>query len=411
MEETGGFRQQSSPDAPAGRRMRTGEFVPMVALLMALSALATDAMLPALPGIGQDLGAASRNDVQLVVTVFFLGVGLGPLLFGPLSDSIGRRRAIVAGLTLFMTGCVISVFAPSFEVMLLGRALQGVGAAGPRIVATALARDQYEGRLMARIMSLVMAVFILVPMIAPAIGQGILLIADWRWIFIALFGVAGVSGTWLLLRQPETLKPEHRLPFSPGVILRSAATVLKIRRTVWYTMALGFAFSPFVAYLSTAQQIFQDAYGVGTLFPVYFGGVAVSIGLAALVNSHLVMRYGMRPLVVAATLLVTAVSLVAFAGAVAFDGLLPLGLFVASLLLIFGGVGLLFGNLNALAMQPLGHVAGIGAAVIALISALVSVPLGGLIGYGFDGTLYGLFGSFTLAGGATFAAVTMARRN
>ena len=405
-----GVRREVSAGPVVRPLLRTGEAVPLVALMMALSALSTDAMLPALPEIGSDLGVAERNDVQLVITALFLGIGFGPLLFGPLSDSIGRRRAICAGLALFMVGCVVSIVAPNFETMLVGRVLQGFGAAGPRVVSMALVRDQYEGRLMARIMSFVMAVFITVPMLAPAMGQGILLIADWRSIFAALFIVAGIAGLWLVLRQPETLPADRRLPFSPGAIARSTVEVLKTRKALGYTLATGFSFSPFIAYLSTAQQIFQDAYGVGLLFPIYFGGLAFSFGVAALVNGHLVMRYSMHRLSTLATIVVTVVSLTSWAAAFAFDGLLPLWMFIVTLLLVFGGVGLLFGNLNALALQSLGHIAGVGSAVIVLISTLISVPLGGLIGYSFDGTLYTLLGSFALSGAATFTAIRWATR-
>ncbi len=388
--------------------LRTGEFVSLVALLMALVALSIDAMLPALPAIGSDLGTARRNDVQLVVTALFLGLGFGQLLFGPLSDCIGRKPATCAGLAVFMAGCVVSIFAPSFESMLAGRVLQGIGVAAPRIVSVALVRDQYEGRPMARIMSFVMAVFIAVPALAPALGQGILWIADWRFIFVTLFATAAVAGIWLMLRQPETLPAERRMRFSLRTFGRSAAEVLKSRQAMGCTLALGFAFSPFVAYLSSAQQIFQDTYGVGSLFPAYFGGLALAFGGAALVNGHLVMRYGMRRLSSIAACALTLVSLVSWAGAFAFDGLLPLWMFVVSLMLAFAAVGLLFGNLNSLAMMPLGHVAGVGAALVALVSTLISVPFGGLIGYGYDGTLYALLGSFALSGAATFVAIRWA---
>lgn len=185
--------------------LRTVEFVPLVALLMSLVALAIDAMLPALPMIGRDLGVQRPNDVQFVITSLFLGLALGQVLFGPLSDRIGRKPAIYAGLTLFMAGCVVSIFASSFEAMIAGRVLQGVGAAGPRIVTMALVRDQFSGRQMARLMSFVMAVFILVPALAPLLGQGILLLGSWRTIFTTFFAVAAVAFAWITLRQPETL--------------------------------------------------------------------------------------------------------------------------------------------------------------------------------------------------------------
>ena len=384
------------------------EFIPLIALLMSLVALSIDAMLPALPTIGSDLGAAQRNDAQLVVTPLFLGLAFGQLLYGPLSDCIGRKPAICAGLAMFMAGCIVSILAPTFETMLAGRVLQGIGVAAPRVVTMALVRDQYEGRRMARIMSFAMAVFIIVPAIAPALGQAILWIADWRAIFVTFFGIAAVACAWLVIRQPETLPAAQRLEFSPRAIARSAREVLGTRTAMGYTFAAGFAFSPFVAYLSTAQQIFQDAYGVGTLFPIYFGGLALAFGVAALVNGHLVMRHGMRRLSSTAALCIAFVSLGSWAGAFAFDGLPPLWMFVASLMLIFAAVALLFGNLNSLAMQPLGHVAGVGAALISSIATLVSVPLGGFIGHSFDGTVYALLGSFALFGVGTFAAIQWA---
>ena len=377
---------------------------------MSLVALSIDAMLPALPAIGRDLGAAQRNDAQLIVTALFLGLGFGQLLYGPLSDCIGRKPAICAGLAVFMAGCIVSILAPTFETMLAGRVLQGLGAAAPRVVTMALVRDQYEGRRMARIMSFAMAVFIIVPAIAPALGQGILWIADWRAIFVTFFAIAAVACAWLVIRQPETLPPLRRLRFSPHAIGRSAVTVLTNRAAMGYTLAVGCAFSPFVAYLSTAQQIFQDAYGVGALFPLYFGGLALAFGAAALVNGHLVMRYGMLRLSSAAAIVVAFVSFVSWAGTFAFDGVLPLWLFVASLTLIFAAVALLFGNLNSLAMQPLGDVAGVGAALVASLATLVSVPFGALVAYSFDGTLYALLGSFALFGAGTFTALQWAAR-
>jgi len=386
------------------------EFIPLIALLMSLVALSIDAMLPALPAIGSDLAAAQRNDAQLVVTSLFLGLGFGQLLFGPLSDCIGRKPAICAGLAMFMAGCIVSVFAPTFESMLAGRVLQGVGVAAPRVVTMALVRDQYEGRLMARIMSFAMAVFILVPAIAPALGQGIMWIADWRAIFVTFFAIAVIAFAWLAIRQPETLPATRRIPFSPRALGRSALKVLSNRAAMGYTVAAGFSFSPFIAYLSTAQQIFQDAYGVGALFPLYFGGLALAFGAASLVNGHLVMRFGMRRLSSVAALGVALVSFVSWAGAFVFDGVPPLWMFIASLLLIFAAVALLFGNLNSLAMQPLGDVAGVGAALVACLATLVSVPLGGFIGLRFDGTLYALLASFALFGVGTFLAVRWASR-
>ena len=389
---------------PAAPALRAAEFVPLAALLMSLVALSIDVMLPALPAIGSDLGAARPNDVQYVVTAVFLGLGVGQVFFGPLSDRIGRKPAIYAGLATFMAGCLVSIYAPTFEAMIAGRILQGIGVAGPRIVTVALVRDQYEGRPMARIMSFAMAVFILVPAIAPALGQGVLLLSGWRAIFATIFVFAAVAFVWLAVRQPETLPAARRLPFSPRAFGRAVREVLGIRPALGYTVAAGFAFAPFIAYLSSAQQIFQDAYGVGRLFPVYFGALALAIGGAAIVNGRLVMRYGMRRLSNGASGAIGLVSAVAWAGLFAFDGLPPLWLFLAYFLIVFLCVGLLFGNLNALAMEPLGHIAGVGAAVVASLATLISVPLGGFIGLNFDGALYAQVGSFAVFGFAMLAA-------
>ena len=395
--------------AGSGRALRPAEFVSLVALLMSLVALATDTMLPALPAIGRDLGVSHPNDVQFVVTSLFLGLGLGQIIFGPLSDRTGRKPAIYAGLAVFMAGCLVSIFAPTFEAMLAGRVLQGLGVAGPRIVIMALIRDLYAGPRMARLMSFVMAVFILVPAVAPALGQGILWLSGWRTIFSTFFATAAFAFAWLALRQPETLPAARRRPFSPRAIGRAVREILGIRAAVGYTLATGFAFSPFVAYLSSAQQIFQEAYRVGALFPLYFGVLALAIGVASLVNGRLVMKYGMRRLSNAAAGCITLVSLLAWAGAFAFGGLPPLWLFMTWLMAVFVCVGLIFGNLNALAMEPLGHVAGVGAAVVASLSTLISVPLGALIGQSFDGTMYVLAGAFAVFGAGMLAAMRWAK--
>ena len=370
---------------------------------MSLVALSIDAMLPALSVIGRDLGVLRRNDTQFVITSVFLGLGLGQMLFGPLSDRIGRRAAMHTGLLIFLAGCLVSIFAPTFDAMLAGRALQGVGAAAPRVVTVAMVRDQYGGRGMARLMSFAMAVFILVPTIAPALGQGVLLLGGWRAIFVTIFAIGAIALTWFSLRQPETLPVAHRRPFSAREIGRGVLEVLRTRSSLGYTLATGCIFAPFLAYLSSAQQIFQDAYRTGVLFPLWFGVLALAFGVASLVNGRLVMKHGMRRLSKAATVSVTLVSVGAWALALAFDGLPPFWLFMAYMLVVFFCIGLVFGNLNALAMQPLGHIAGVGAAVVASLSTFIGVPLGTLVGQSFDGTL-----NTQIAAYAVFAAGSLA---
>ncbi|MDE0114527.1 MAG: MFS transporter [Albidovulum sp.] len=309
--------------------LRPGQFVSLVSLLMALVAFAIDAVLPALPAIGHDLGVQRENSLQYIILALFLGLSLGQITFGPISDSIGRKPAVYAGLLLFMCGCLISIAAPNFETMVASRVLQGIGIAGPHTVTVALVRDQYEGRRMARLMSFAMAVFILVPTIAPAIGQAILWIGGWRSIFGAFLVASSIAFTWFAIRQPETLPVGRRSPISFQVIGRNVLEVVTTRAAFGFILAAGCVNAPFVAYLSSAQQIFQEAYKTGALFPVYFGSLALAIGCASLVNGRLVMKFGMRPLAGAAAAGVSLVSIVALIPADAFNGLPPLWLFMA----------------------------------------------------------------------------------
>ncbi len=388
---------------------RTGpgfaEFVTLTAMMISLVALSIDAMLPALREIGDDLGARGANEPQLVVTALFIGLAIAQMVFGPLSDSIGRKRSIYIGMALFIAGCLMSIFATSFAVMLAGRLLQGIGAAGPRTVMVAVVRDQYEGRAMARIMSLVMAVFILVPAIAPALGQGILMIGHWRAIFGLFLVLAVVSLAWFTLRQPETLPPARRAPLSVRGIALAIREVCVNRVALGYTLAAGFVFGAFVGYLTAAQQIFQEQYGVAERFPLYFAALALAIGGASYVNSRLVMRFGMRPLSWMALLVMSGLSIGFFAIAALAAGDPPLWWLMLYCLAAFFCLGLLFGNFNALAMEPMGHIAGVAAAVIGSITTVISVALGTAIAQAYDGTVLPLVGGFAVLGIA--ATVTM----
>ncbi len=381
------------------------EFVTLTALMISLVALSIDAMLPALREIGDDLGAVRANEPQLVITALFVGLAIAQMIFGPLSDSIGRKPTIYIGMAVFIVGCLMSIFATSFAVMLAGRFLQGIGAAGPRTVMVALVRDQYEGRAMARIMSLVMAVFILVPAVAPALGQGVLWIAHWRAIFVLFLVLALVALFWFTLRQPETLPPERRAPLSARSIGSAIREVCLHRVAFGYTMAAGLIFGAFVGYLTTSQQIFQEQYGVAERFPLYFAVLSLSIGGASYVNARLVMRYGMRPLSWAALLAMSGLSIGFFVIAVILSGNPPLWALMAYWLAAFFCLGLLFGNFNALAMEPMGHIAGVAAAVIGSITTVISVALGTAIAQAYDGTVLPLVGGFAALGVA--ATVTM----
>lgn len=358
-----------------------------MATMMSLVALSIDTMLPALGEIGRDLRVVRPNDVQLVVSLIFLGMALGQLAYGPLADSFGRKPALLAGLGLYVAGCLLSLSSRTFSVMLAGRLMQGLGVAGPRIVSVALIRDQYEGRRMARVMSFVMAIFIIVPIVAPAIGQGILLIASWRAIFGVFLVTATAASLWFSLRQPETLSPDQRVPFTLARVLNGFREVLTTRVALGYTVTAGLVFGAFIGYLSTAQQVFQQQYGLGRLFPVYFAVLSMALGGASLLNARLVMRFGMKPLARWALKAIAGLSFVFFWIAHSASGQPPLWALVIYLLAVFFCEGTLYGNMNALAMEPLGHIAGIGAAVVGSLSLLISIAVGSVIGQNYNGTI------------------------
>jgi DHA1 family bicyclomycin/chloramphenicol resistance-like MFS transporter len=364
-----------------------GEFVILVSLMTSLAALAIDIMLPALPQIGSDLGVRNVNDRQLVVSVLFLGMAVGQLFFGPLSDKTGRKPALYAGYTLFFAGALLSVFATNFTIMLLGRLLQGIGISSPRAVTMALVRDRYSGRAMAQVMSFVMTVFILVPVLAPAFGQAVLIFWGWRAIFLSLMLIAILTIIWFGLRMPETLAQERRSSFSLQQIISAIRTILKIRVAFGYTIAAGLIHGIFLGYLNSTQQIFQEQYALGAAFPLYFGVISLSLGLASFTNARAVMRFGMRFLVGRSLYFIFGLSLFALGGAWITSGSPSLWILMTYLMMTFFCIGILFGNMNALAMEPLGQIAGIGAAVVGSLSTLISMVLGTMIGRSYNGTI------------------------
>jgi DHA1 family bicyclomycin/chloramphenicol resistance-like MFS transporter len=385
----------------ANRPIGLGEFVALMATLTALAALSIDMVLPALPAIGASLGVERPNDNQLVVSLLFLGFGVGQLFYGPLSDAVGRKPAAFAGLILFSAGCVLALTSRSFPMMLAGRFLQGIGVAGPRTITLALVRDRFEGREMARVMSLITVVFILVPVVAPAIGQMVIELSGWRAIF-GVYMVTGLIATiWFAVRQEETLPKERRIPLALSRMVAAAREVVGQRQSIGYTVAGGLIFGAMLGYLTSAQQILQQEYALGPRFPIFFAVVAISIGAASLANASLVLRYGMRPLANWSLRGIFLVSIVFAAIAGMWSGQPPLWGLMAYLMSSFFGIGLLFGNLNALAMQPLGHIAGTGAAFVGATSMLISLVLGTWIGQSYDGTVLPLvIGFAALSAGA-----------
>lgn len=393
------------------KKISLTEFVSLMALMISLVALSIDAMLPALSQIGEEFAVESKNDNQLVISFLFLGLAVGQVIYGPVSDSFGRKAPIYAGLSLFFIGCILSFSAENQTTMLFGRFLQGLGAAGPRIVTVALIRDQYEGRAMARIMSLIMTVFIIVPALAPAIGQGILWVAHWRAIFAFLLLLSATAFIWFGIRQPETLQPHLRKPLSLRRIFAAIRTDCLNRTTLGYTTGAGLIFGAFIGYLNSSQQIFQELYGLGDKFAFYFSALALALGAASYSNAKLVERFGMRLLSLRALKVQCATSALFCVAALMSDGILPLWALMLWALIAFFCMGILFGNFNALAMEPLGHIAGVGAAFIGTITSFISLTIGTMIGQSYNGTLLPLIGGFTCLGLASLLLMSWAEHN
>jgi DHA1 family bicyclomycin/chloramphenicol resistance-like MFS transporter len=360
--------------------------------------LSIDSLLPAFPALAKDLAVTSANDIQLVVSAMFLGMAIGQLVGGPVSDSVGRRPVFVAGLLIYMAGTIIGGFSDSFGMMLGARVLQGIGASVPLVVMFALVRDLYEGAPMARVMSFIGTVFILVPMLAPLAGQGILLLSGWRMIFAFYFVLAIMAALWFIMRQPETLPLEKRAPLSITGIVAAMGEVLRHPVALGYTLTGGLLFGTFLGYLSSAQQIFQDAYQAGIYFVLLFSTLAASIGAALLVNGTLVEKFGMQRMMYFGLGGLASAALVFLPIAVLFAGVPPLWMTMAYLLGSFFCVGILFGNMNSLAMEPLGHIAGVGAAIVGFAQTAIGLPVGTLVGRAYDGTLLPLVTGFAVCG-------------
>ena len=390
--------------------IRLGEFVSLMAALTALVALSIDMLLPALPAIGSALEVERANDNQLVIGMLFLGFGVGQLFYGPLSDSTGRKPAVHLGLSLYLIGCVLALLSQNLSLMLAGRLLQGLGAAGPRTITIALVRDKFNGRSMARVLSIIMAIFVLVPIVAPTLGQVVLNIASWRAIFGFYMTMAVVVGIWFGLRQEETLLEDRRMPFTLARVIGAVREVVSTPLALGYTLAAGCVFGALLGYLNSAQQILQQQYGLGARFPLYFGVLAVSVGGASFLNATLVMRYGMRLLSIWSLWTVWALSVVFLGTAFIFGGHPPLWALMSYLMLSFFGIGLTFSNLNALAMDPLGHIAGTGAAVVGALATLLSLVFGTAIGQSYNGTVLPLVAGFTIVSALALVAMRWAAR-
>jgi MFS transporter, DHA1 family, multidrug resistance protein len=361
------------------------EFVIVIATIMSLNPLAMDMMLPALPNIGSTFHIEVANRLQMVLSAFLIGFGVGQFAIGPLSDSFGRRPVLIGGMVLYSLASVLAIAAPSFETLLLARVLEGLGTAATRVIATSIVRDCYAGRRMASVVSLAMMVFIAVPVIAPSFGQAIMAVTQWRGIFVVLTVYGIVALFWTLARLPETLPPSERKPFSTAEILGAFRKTLTDRQTLGYALASGGIFGALFGYVFSSQQIFTGVYGLGHYFPLAFAAIAAAIAVAGFLNSRLVVRLGMRAISHGA-LIGCLLSAIAMFVAARLD-MLPLWLFMTLSGLMMFTFGLMFANFTALALEPQRFNAGTASSLYGSITTLLGIGAGAIVGQSFDGTV------------------------
>ncbi|PID35639.1 MAG: multidrug MFS transporter [Rhodobacterales bacterium] len=391
------------------------ELVLLLAALMSTMAFSIDSVMPALPELAATFRPDAPSRAQLVISVFLIGAGAGMLIFGPMADSIGRRRTLTAGATLYAAASLIGMFATSLEMLLAARLVQGMGASAARITAQATTRDMFSGREQARVASITFLFFLMVPAAAPLIGQWITHLTGWRGLFGAYLLMISAVWFWFQNRQPETLLPANRRPYRPAKIRQAMGEVLRQPIARRYLMVNTLGLGQLMAFISSAQQIFTDHLGLGDRFPLYFALIALTSGASALLNARLVMRLGMRPLAIFAYgTQIGLASLYWIAMQTGLVALLPQGaqiwLFVAWAISLFLMNGLTFGNLNALSMEPLGHIAGTAAAVIGAFSTGFSVLIAIPIGQAFDGTPMPLVGGVALCSAAGFLLIWTDRK-
>ena len=374
---------------------------------MALNALSIDILLPALGEIGASLGAPG-NDRQLVITAYVFGFGVAQLGFGPLADALGRRRTLLYALAAFLGATVLCILAPSMAWMIIARALQGVAAAATRVVAVAVVRDLVSGRRMAEIMSFAMTVFMIAPILAPGVGQIVLLVAPWQAIFGVLLVLGAVITVWMTVRLPETLREENRIPLSLPAAARSYQIAANHRITFGYMSAAALIFGALFAFIATSEQVIAELYGLKEWFAVAFGGVAFGLALANILNARIVRRVGMRRIshtALAGFLLVNILHL-----GIAMIGQPPFWIYFTLLttaLVLFAWMG---ANFSALVMEPAGERAGTTAALYGGVTSMSGAFLGSLIGAMYDGTVVPLIGGFVVMGALAIMIVYWTER-
>ncbi|WP_184355798.1 multidrug effflux MFS transporter [Rhizobium sp. BK602] len=362
------------------------EFIVLAAFLMAINSLAIDIMIPALQQIGASLGVENENHRQYVVTTYLIGFGSAQLFYGPLSDRFGRRIPLLIGLVVYIIAAFGIALIPSFAGLLVLRFIQGLGSAATRVITISIVRDVFGGRQMAEVMSLIMMVFMIVPVIAPGSGQVIMLMSTWHMIFVFIGTMAMLVGIWMYFRLPETLKPENVRPLTARSVISGFGMVLTNRVALCYTLASTFLFGALFGFINSAQQIYNNIYGLGVYTPVAFGGVAVFMALSSFINSQLVGRFGMRRLSHAALLGFATITFLWLMVQLYGPSPMPFPLFMILFALAMFQFGWIGSNFNSLAMEPLGHVAGTASSVLGFMSTVGGASIGAAIGQFYDGT-------------------------
>ncbi|MBP0581973.1 multidrug effflux MFS transporter [Labrys sp. LIt4] len=391
--------------APVVGRLGRTEFIVLVASLVAVNAFAIDIMLPGLQQIGASLGEADPNRRQLVIPAYLLGFGLLQLVFGPLSDRFGRRGPLLVGLGIYCVAALFAFSTSNFNALVALRFIQGSGAAASAVIATALVRDVFAGNQMAKIMSLVFTVLMLSPILAPSLGQGLMTVMDWRGLFGFMAGWGAIVIAWVCWRLPETLQPEHKRPLSLKAVIEGFGIVFANRISLAYIIGMAALFGALMGFLNSSQQIYRDVFSVEAMFPLFFAGGAACSALGGMVNAQLVNRYGMRLLSWLALGVFGAAALTILVAALL--QALPLWLFFGLSAVQFLVFSMILSNFGALAMEPLGEVAGTAASTQGFLQMVPGAAIGILIGQVFDGTVIPLAVGYVAMVALTAACVRL----
>lgn len=384
------------------------EFIALVAAMMALNSLAIDVMLPALPNIGDSLGVTSDNERQLVIAAYMIGFGGAQLVFGPISDRFGRRPPLLVGVGIYVVAAFLGMLAPSLGALLALRFVQGIGAAATRVVAISAVRDRFAGRDMAQVMSLAFMVFMALPVVAPGIGQLLLLAGSWHYIFLFMSGLAIVIGLWAFLRLPETLAPQYQRPLSFSAVTEGFRLVVSNRAAFFYGLCGAFLFGGMFGYITSAQQIFVDVYGLGPYFPVAFAVMAALMMGSNYLNARIVQRFGQRR--ISHTAVLGIITLAATLTIWSHFGTPPFAVFFVLLTALLFLYGFAPNNINSLSMEPLGEVAGTASSVFGFLQTVGGALIGSYTGQQFDGTVGPVVTGYLVVGLLTLLGILIAEK-